>query len=89
MRYLRREPRRDPSVRLDRGGGRAHLERARGHPLADERRPDDDLAVGEEAVVVVGRARAASHVRSELGEEQDLVLRGRSRAGDDRQPARC
>ena len=56
VRHLRGEPRGDPAVRVRLGGGRAHFERARSHPLADERLRDDDVAARRTAP---RRARAS------------------------------
>ena len=58
----------------DLGGGRARLERARRHALADERARDDDVAAVEQLLVVVGRAGTGRDVRAGLREEQHLVL---------------
>ena len=85
VRHLRGEPRRHAAVGVDLGGRRAHLERAPGHSLADDRVGDDDLAPVEELLVVVHAARTAGDVRPDLREENDLVLRRLDHVDDDGQ----
>ena len=85
MRRLRRQPGGDAAVGADLRGGRARLERARRHPLAEQRPGDDGVAAVEQLLVVLGRAGAGGDVRAGSGEEQRLVLRGVLRLDDDRQ----
>ena len=85
MRRLRGEPRRDPSVRSARGDGRARLERAGRHALADERARDDDVAAVEERVVVRRATRRVPRRSCRLGEEQHLVGECLLRGDGDRQ----
>ena len=84
VRHLRREPGGDLAVRRL-GCGRAHLERACGHALADERVRHDDVAALEQRRVVIHAARPARDVRPDVREEQQLVLCGLLRVEEHRQ----
>ena len=85
VRRLRREPGGQAAVLADLGGGRARLERARRHALADERVRDDDVAAVEERLVVLRAAARRGDVRADVREEQHLVLRRLVRVDDGRQ----
>ena len=82
---LRREPGGEPAVGAHLGRSRARLERARRHPLADQRPGDDDVAAVEEVLVVL-RLAAACRRRSSPPRGRGAPRRSRLlHVGDDRQ----
>jgi hypothetical protein len=85
VRHLGREPRGDTAVRPYLRSSRAHLERAGGEALADERVPNDDVTAVEEPRVVVGTPGATGDIGPDLGVEEHLVLHGVDRDDGRRQ----
>jgi hypothetical protein len=74
VRRLRAEPDRQLAV-LEHRGGRARLERARRHPLADQRAGDGHVAAVEEILRMGGgRLRPRRDVRAGVREDECLVL---------------